>query len=475
MSRSTAAAPPSARRRLGRALLIVVLVAFIAVMVRAEARHLWPPEDADPWVLLRNPEQTVADRAIARIAAEWKPEYAAMVLKVAPITLHFGDREKLFDLLRKKTGQSFSNDQVDDWYHWLWSQPPTDSKALNRLRYDYFHASPFPFGGLEMFFDHDPPIAVRADEIQYGGILPVTIEPIRAPKTISAAEAKYLGDGDVVFGLRINGEARAYPQRILAHNQIVTDTVGGEPITADYCPLCDTMIPFHSRTADGTLRVFGVSGFLYRSSWLMFDIDTKSLWYALTGAPILGPAVTSGIRLQVIPVVTTTWKKWRTANPDTRTIPLPPVDDEDPIDYSEGAGYRKYFATDALWQPVPELDHRLKNKDSVFVPRPRMDSAPVALSAAFLAKHPVYQLTVDSDKLLVVTSPGGANRAFNVGARTFQPGTSASTVVDDKGVAWKVGEEGLTAPGQAPLPRVPGHRSFWFAWHAAYPDTALIK
>lgn len=475
MSQPTIAAEPRTRRRHRRAAFIAFVIGLIAVGAFIGAKWLTAPGDANPFVLLRNSDQRIADRGIDRIAADWKPEYTAMVLNVAPLTMHLGHRERLFDILRTKTGQSFANDQLDSWYRWLWSQPATDGNALNRLRYEFFKASPYPFGGLEIFFEHDPPLAIRADEIRWGGILPVTIQPIRSPKTVPAANATYLSDGDLVFGLRINGEARAYPRRILGHHQIVTDTVGGQPITAVYCPLCETMIPFDSRTAEGTFHNFAISGFLYRSNWLMFDRGTRSLWYTLSGAPLLGQAVASGVRLKSCPVVTTTWKEWHTANPDTQTIPLPQAADEDPIDYSEGAAYRAYFATDTLWQSVPELDPRLKNKDQVFVPRPPGDHSPVALSAAFLAAHPVYQLNLDGDKLLIVTSARGANRAYAVGERTFKPGTTPSTLRDGEDAAWTIGEEALTAPGQAPLPRVPGHRSFWFAWHAAYPDTALIK
>ena len=472
MNYPTIAAEPRAPRRQRRAVSIFV-VGFIVIAAYAGVR--WLSADANPFRLLRDPDQRVADRGVEQIASEWKPEYAAMVLNVAPLTMHLGHRERLFDILRTKTGQSFANEQVDQWYRWLWSQPPADGNALNRLRYEFYKRNPYPYGTLEIFFEHDPPLAIRADEIQWGHLVPASVPPLRAA-AIPAAQATYLADGDLVFGLRLHGEARAYPRRILGQRRIVIDTIGGESITAVYCPFCDAMTAFQSRTTDGTLRNFGVSGFLYRSNWLIFDLETRSLWYTLTGAPVMGKAVTSGARLQPCPVVTTTWKEWRTANPDTRTLPLPKLDEEDPLDYySEGAAFRSYFATDALWQSVPQLDHRLKNKDQVFIPRPGSNHSPVAVSTAFLAAHPVYPLTLDQEKLLIVTSAAGANRAFAVGERSFKAGSTIATLLDDKGVAWTVGEEALTAQGQASLPRLPGHRSFWFAWHAAYPKTALIK
>jgi hypothetical protein len=47
----------------------------------------------------------------------------------------------------------------------------------------------------------------------------------------------------------------------------------------------------------------------------------------------------------VLPVVTTTWAEWKRAHPETTVLSL---DTGYKRDYSEGAAYRQYFATDAL-------------------------------------------------------------------------------------------------------------------------------
>ncbi|MEL7240620.1 MAG: efflux RND transporter permease subunit, partial [Planctomycetota bacterium] len=46
-------------------------------------------------------------------------------------------------------------------------------------------------------------------------------------RMISADKAAYLEDTNVVFGIEINGDARAYPKRILAWHEMFVDTVGG--------------------------------------------------------------------------------------------------------------------------------------------------------------------------------------------------------------------------------------------------------
>ena len=61
---------------------------------------------------------------------------------------------------------------------------------------------------------------------------------------ISVSDAGYLEDGNIVFGIEINGDARAYPKRILAWHKMFTDTIGGVDIAGLYCTLCGTVIPY---------------------------------------------------------------------------------------------------------------------------------------------------------------------------------------------------------------------------------------
>lgn len=55
------------------------------------------------------------------------------------------------------------------------------------------------------------------------------------PKSVSAAEAP-IGGGDMVIGVVINGEPRAYPVDYMngPHNEVVNDTVGGTPIVSSW-------------------------------------------------------------------------------------------------------------------------------------------------------------------------------------------------------------------------------------------------
>jgi hypothetical protein len=143
-------------------------------------------------------------------------------------------------------------------------------------------------------------------QIDWGGVGINGIPPLRSPATIPAADAGWLRDDHVVFGIVIDGAARAYPKRILAWHELALDQLGGVDLTIIYCTLCGTVIPYDSRLGDRRFT-FGTSGLLYRSNKLIFDDETGSLWSSLDGTPVVGPLVNQGLRLTFHPVVTTTW------------------------------------------------------------------------------------------------------------------------------------------------------------------------
>ena len=51
---------------------------------------------------------------------------------------------------------------------------------------------------------------------------------------ISAHQATYLSNSDVVFGIEVDGDFRAYPKRILAWHEMFTDTIQGVPLAGVY-------------------------------------------------------------------------------------------------------------------------------------------------------------------------------------------------------------------------------------------------
>ena len=67
---------------------------------------------------------------------------------------------------------------------------------------------------------------------RYGGRSPFV--PLDNPEFVTAGQAAYLLDDELVLGLYAEGEARAYPIRMVFYHHIVNDMVGGRPILVTY-------------------------------------------------------------------------------------------------------------------------------------------------------------------------------------------------------------------------------------------------
>jgi hypothetical protein len=89
-------------------------------------------------------------------------------------------------------------------------------------------------------FADDPQVKVAVDraEILRGvdgtGDPRDVIRAIDGPEAAPAAEATWLRDDERVLGLVVNGEARAYPLRVLETHEMVNDVLGGVPVGPNY-------------------------------------------------------------------------------------------------------------------------------------------------------------------------------------------------------------------------------------------------
>ena len=302
---------------------------------------------------------------------------------------------------------------------------------------------------------------IRLEEITWGGVVVDGIPSLDNPELIEAGDAEYIKDDDLVFGVAINGDVRAYPLRIMGWHEMFNETIGGVPVTLAYCTLCGAGILFETQLESrSTPFVFGSSGFLYRSNKLMFDRGTKSLWNQFTGEPVVGPLVNSGIKLKIRPVAIASWKQWRVANPSTRVLSL---ETGHRRDYGSGVVYREYFASSELMFPTIVRDEsRIKRKDYVFGIRgPAASKAwPVTV---FGPGKVINDQVGNRPVVLIGNSLTRTVRAYERGEREFQFAGSQQKITGPCG-SWTVGEDQLTGPDGTKLARVAGHIAYWFAW-----------
>ena len=412
-------------------------------------------------------EQQDLPQALEVIESTWKPSHLPMALDVLRLIRNPGASVALVQAMQRETGAEHGYD-IGAWQRDLWNAPealPPRYAAFKGALYSLIDPR------FSAYFDAVGEPLIRLDEIVWGGVRQDGIPPLRNPAMLGADDADYLEDGHIVFGISVDGDARAYPKRILGWHEMFVDTVGGVPVAGVYCTLCGTVILYLTEH-DGVNHALGTSGFLYRSNKLMYDQATQSLWSTMRGTPVAGPLAGKGIVLERGSVVTTTWGEWRRRHPDTRVLSL---DTGHQRDYAEGAAYRDYFATDEVMFAVPALDTRLKNKDEVFtLLLARHPERPLAISADFLAANPVHHDAVEDTALVVLTDPTGANRAYASDEVRFTAYDGDRSVRDREGGSWTLSEHALSAGDGRVLHRIPAQRAFWFGWYSAFPHTRLV-
>lgn len=299
---------------------------------------------------------------------------------------------------------------------------------------------------------------IRFEEITWGGALFDDIPPLDAPKRIAADEAGYLLEDDLVFGVEINGDARAYPLRIMGWHEMFNEVIGGVPVALAYCTLCGAGILFETQVEGREAPfVFGSSGLLYRSNKLMFDRETKSLWNQFTGEPVIGPLARSDIQLSIRPSVITTWAQWRADHPDTTVLSL---NTGHIRNYDSGFVYRDYFASPDLMFPTLTDETRLAQKTFIYGIRVA-GGAKAWPFEAFAETRVINDQVGFTNVVLIGEAATRTVRAYDRGARQFE---EAPDGLAGPGGRWQITEAALIGPDGARAPRVPGHVSYWFAW-----------
>ena len=266
---------------------------------------------------------------------------------------------------------------------------------------------------------------------------------------------------DPVFGVSLNGDARAYPQSILAQHEIVNDAVGGVPVAVTYCPLTGSALGFYRGE-----NSFGTTGHLLNSNLVMYDRDTDSRWPQLLGTAIEGEHAERSLR--GFRVTSTTYDAWTTTHPDTRVLTRDTGFvrnyDVDPYGaYNPKAGY--YATQGQLYDPLRDPG-RVPPK--LVLVAARTPSGSFAVSKPRLREDRIVEGAAGDVPVVAVYDPeldtgyvyrrGEATVAVvagaDAGAREYDADTNADA-----------GANALA------LDRVRSFDVMWFAWNALYPTS----
>jgi hypothetical protein len=391
---------------------------------------------------------SVDDRAILAIGDSGDVRLAWLLSDLLRFVQNTTTRRALVEAWSTLTRTDLSDDPVADRSEW---QSMTDHLIAWDLpahpEYRDFKGRLFTIiePGWQPFFD-DADATIDWRQTSWGGVLlddrglgdlqPCSrgcIPALDDPAVTSAAEGSWYPDDRVVFGVVVNGEARAYPKHQMEVHEMINDSLGGRRVGIPYCTLCGSAQAYFTDSVplDVEIPVLRTSGLLTRSNKVMFDLNTFSIFDTFTGRATTGPLRERGITLEQTTVVTSTWADWKEAHPDTTIL-------------AEDGGLGRTYSLDPL---------RGRDDDGPIFPIGDLDS----------------RLPVQAQVVGVIT-PDGVPIAFPV--EQLQIALAETDLVTIGGIVVSADGGGFVAALSNGDP-VATHQSFWFAWSQFHPDTLI--
>lgn len=275
--------------------------------------------------------------------------------------------------------------------------------------------------------------SIPASEVFKGGPPRDGIPALNNPRYINASDAFFLESDDRVMGVRIEGDAYAYPLGIMNYHEIVNHETADSQWLITYCPLCGTGMVFDAQL-EGRSLTFGVSGLLYNNDLLMYDRQTESLWSQIEGKAVSGPL--NGTTLELKPSRLTTWADWRERHPETQVLSRNTGHQRD----YDTTPYGDYEQSSSVFFPLSDRDDRYHPKSWTI----GMESQGEARAWPFEELEAAEQTPIRD------TFNGQPIRVH------YDADHRSARITDDDG------NELASTTG------------FWFAWYAFHPETSVF-
>jgi len=300
------------------------------------------------------------------------------------------------------------------------------------------------------------------------------IPSIDSPCYVSAQNATFISDSDMIIGTRINDISRAYSHSILNWHEIVNLKTGSDFHTLSYCPLTGTAALWTVPESFSN-KTFGVSGLLYNSNLILYDRETDSNWPQMNAQSANGSLIGNLAEENV--VIETTWETWKQMYPETDIL-------SNDTGYSRNYSsypYGSYLTDSNLLFQVAYSDNRLHPKTRV-------------LGVNMNGVNEVYEIDSFEQGVEVInegseSSPyvviGSSEHNFAVayssilsdGAElSFSAIDSSLPVImlDNEGNQWDIFGNAVSGPrsGQK-LNLESDFIAFWFAWVAFHPNPEI--
>ena len=317
---------------------------------------------------------------------------------------------------------------------------------------------------------------IPTDEVLDGGPGKDGIPALENPDMTAADGAFYLNDDDLVLGIKVGSEVRAYPHPILDRHEIINENINGISLAITYCPLTGTGIGW-DRFINGKETTFGVSGLLYNTNVIPYDRETDSHWSQMRLDCVNGE--NTGRIINTHHLVETTWESWKSMYPQTKVVSANTGHDRDYTIYPYGDYQTNH---QKLLFPVSFEDNRLPWKERV-LGIIEEDEARTYSIEKFGSGVTVIQEDWKGKSLVIA---GSKTKNFIVAfesvlegeSLSFSPlhGTLPLIMEDQNGTKWDLFGKGISGPGTGKqLTTTRSFMGFWFAFGAFYPGAEIYE
>ncbi len=325
----------------------------------------------------------------------------------------------------------------------------------------------------------DPKVGQRnwlipQNQVRDGGPGKDGIPSIDKPRFTDAESVDFLTAEDLVIGIRVGEEIRAYPHPILDWHEIVNDKLCDLNIAVTYCPLTGTAIGWN-RTIDGVATTFGVSGSLYNTNLIPYDRKTDSNWSQMRMDCVEGTL--QGTNVEVFPLVETSWTTFRSLYPKAKVL-------NTNTDFSRPYNrypYGDYKTSDALIFPVNNEDNRLPKKERVL--GIVVEDAVKAYRFVSFREKRIVQEQINGLDIVVLGSEEdnylvAHESSLSDGTKlTFQVSDEQGIIATDQlGNKWDIFGYAVVGPNQGEqLLPTRSYIGYFFSWAAFYPQIDIFE
>ena len=300
------------------------------------------------------------------------------------------------------------------------------------------------------------------------------ILPIIYPDFLYASQTVNIAPTEIVLGVKVDGQYRAYPVTVMRWHEVVNDNIDNHHFSAIYCPLTAAGMAWDREDS----MTLGTANLVYNSGHVVNIFSVDNFWLPMTQQCIYGPRITE--LTDNLPYIEITWQNWKQMYPNSRVLAR-----EQGFQYDyDNDPYPQYSVDDGMiLYPTNNQDNRLQAKDKVY-------------TILFDGHAKAYPITLFADSIGLISDTIDGQPVVIAGSRDKQLFVSFYRVLDDstplafepiknslpailsdnRGNTWDVFGSALSGPDAgSQLQACRAYSAYWFAVAAVYPDIEIYQ